>query len=937
MKHELKNSKTFRVFDNNSWTLFAVLLFTINLIFSNNHYANTNTKVTDHSISSLKLATTPSPIQANELINKELWNTLFPYRFGAKDTGSGVWVLNPEDDFYTFESFIEAINRMSTITATFERRCGTNAYRVTRTDEVTGVSKVIRTDTDFDAPINIDKEIVVEVVDYGSFLEEGDLEARKREITAFFANIAHETTGGWPTAPGGRFSWGLHFREEATTSSYASPDTNYPPTPGKSYKGRGPMQLSYNYNYGPASEFIFGDKQILLDNPERVIEDAALAFQTAIWFWMTPQYPKPSAHDVMVRNWIPRDLDLTKNRISGLGMTVNIINGGVECGTGTEKPQVEDRIGYYQRFTEIYNIGTDMDGIHDLSDCGCKDMTPYGGDATDLTVEPCALKPEIAFSGPRNNQIIKQLAFSTISITLSIDEKDTQLSTITTTIEGQTFNGTSFNWTPNRYGSHTLTANATFQNGATDTTTIKIVIWDGGSLNCQEVQEWSASVIYRDKDNYIKYNNKVYRNRWYADSNNIPGSDEVWEFVTDCTNSSNVFPVVSWQSPANGLVIEQTQLSPISLQATATDSDGAIQSFYFKQNNTTINATANGSSYTANFNPQAFGQYSIISSATDDKGATTESTVTFTIKEKAIEINTPPSISNIEPRNSEIVEQQELSPISLSATITDDKEVNSVTYIVNNIEISATKNGDSYTTNWTPQAFGNVTFTIRATDNENESSEITIIFTVKEKDTIGGDCNGISAWNPNQIYDTKGTQVSYNGKIYQNEWWTQNETPGNTDSWKFISNCDDTGNDFCGLNEWIATLAYNSGEQVFYDQKVYQAKWWTLNNIPDVSNEWEYVSDCINPSAKSVQFFKIFPTTVSDRINFSVQNSQTSAILVKLYDLTGKLINTQFYNKGQKGISQIMTYDVSNLKQGIYIFKIQVGNQIPHVEKILKK
>lgn len=37
----------------------------------------------------------------------------------------------------------------------------------------------------------------------------------------------------------------------------------------------------------------------LLNNPDLVHTNASVAFQTALWFWMTPQDPKPSCHAVM--------------------------------------------------------------------------------------------------------------------------------------------------------------------------------------------------------------------------------------------------------------------------------------------------------------------------------------------------------------------------------------------------------------------------------------------------------------------------------------------------------------------------------------------------------------------------------------------------------------------------------------------------------------
>lgn len=80
----------------------------------------------------------------------------------------------------------------------------------------------------------------------------GSLATRKREIVAFLAQISHETTGGWATAPDGPYAWGLCFKEEVKPQSDYCNSTNtaWPCYPGKSYKGRGPIQLSwYCYCY----------------------------------------------------------------------------------------------------------------------------------------------------------------------------------------------------------------------------------------------------------------------------------------------------------------------------------------------------------------------------------------------------------------------------------------------------------------------------------------------------------------------------------------------------------------------------------------------------------------------------------------------------------------------------------------------------------------
>ncbi len=353
--------------------------------------ANWTTIIGNHSIKAIAIdndnATTSSIIDitvqtGDTILSEAQYNEFFPYRFGTDLT---TYELDPDKDFYTYQAFTEAIARMNNIEITFERREGTNLYRLTRKDKQTNQLAVIRTDQDFNASWNQSKPITTQVIDYGSFANEGGETVRKRELAAFLANIAQETTGGWDTAPGGRYSWGLYFREE---QGYEGTDligyrdesnTSYPPAPGKSYHGRGPIQLSYNYNYGQVSEFLFGDKNVLINNPEQIVQDGALAFQTAIWFWMTPQFPKPSAHDVMVGNWTPTPYDQERNRKSGFGMTINIINGGVECGSGTEINKVIHRIGHYNRFAGIVGVNNDLDTTNDCSECGCAQMTPFNG------------------------------------------------------------------------------------------------------------------------------------------------------------------------------------------------------------------------------------------------------------------------------------------------------------------------------------------------------------------------------------------------------------------------------------------------------------------------------------------------------------------------------------------------------------------------------
>jgi chitinase len=212
---------------------------------------------------------------------------------------------------------------------------------------------------------------------YPLFAGEGSPDTRKRELAAFFAHAAHETTNGGPGAKGGPYAWGLYYTEELAcrdghckvyNTGGSSP---YKPVPGKSYYGRGPLQLTYAYNYGLAGAEL---GLPLLAEPELVSRDGDIAFRTSLWFWMRAQNSKPSCHDVICGKWHPDAADQRLGRLPGFGMTINIINGGVEC--NSKDPAVrnsrEDRIGFYKKFAAALGVTVEKD-------CDCAGMAAYGG------------------------------------------------------------------------------------------------------------------------------------------------------------------------------------------------------------------------------------------------------------------------------------------------------------------------------------------------------------------------------------------------------------------------------------------------------------------------------------------------------------------------------------------------------------------------------
>ena len=287
---------------------------------------------------------------AASLISEKTFNQLFPQR----------------DKFYTYQSFIKAINELGHIKIKVTRRA-VSVYQIIRTDKTTGKATVVRQDVDWNEAWAKVKPDSSYEVDYGKFCSGKDAKANKKELAAFFAHIAHETRGGTDDT----FTDGLMYIHEKNTSlSYIAENDEYPPVAGKKYYGRGPVQLSYNGNYGYAGDCILGDHNILLKNPDLLETDPVLAFKTAIYFWMTPQTHKPSAHDVMTGVWQPKAKDAAKGRASGFGMTINIVNGEVECNKGESNYSMKDRMKFYQYFLGKL-------GVQDTVNCSCGKMQPY--------------------------------------------------------------------------------------------------------------------------------------------------------------------------------------------------------------------------------------------------------------------------------------------------------------------------------------------------------------------------------------------------------------------------------------------------------------------------------------------------------------------------------------------------------------------------------
>lgn len=154
----------------------------------------------------------------------------------------------------------------------------------------------------------------------------GSSTVAKRELAAFFANVAHETGSGC-------------YVEEIKKGTYCSASPQWPCASGKQYYGRGPLQLTGNSNYGAAGQALGFDG---INDPEIVAEDPTISFKTAVWFWMTQS--SPTCHEAMVNG-------------NGFGATIKAINGNLECGSGANLAEQQARIVLYKNFCS--DLGVD--------------------------------------------------------------------------------------------------------------------------------------------------------------------------------------------------------------------------------------------------------------------------------------------------------------------------------------------------------------------------------------------------------------------------------------------------------------------------------------------------------------------------------------------------------------------------------------------------
>nr|POE93123.1 chitinase-like protein 2 [Quercus suber] len=176
---------------------------------------------------------------------------------------------------------------------------------------------------------------------------------------------------GYKVATKEPLAWGLCYNKEINSNSYDYCDEHYkniyPCAPGVAYYGRGALPIYWNYNYGEVSEDLKVD---LLNQPEYIEQNATLAFQVAIWRWMTPtKKHQPSAHEVFIGYWKPTKNDTVVKQLYGFGATMNVLYGDLVCGRG-DNESMNNIISHYLYYLDLMGVGREEAGPREVLSCG---------------------------------------------------------------------------------------------------------------------------------------------------------------------------------------------------------------------------------------------------------------------------------------------------------------------------------------------------------------------------------------------------------------------------------------------------------------------------------------------------------------------------------------------------------------------------------------
>ncbi len=243
----------------------------------------------------------------------------------------------------------------------------------------------------------------------------------------------------------------------------------------------------------------------------------------------------------------------------------------------------------------------------------------------------------------------------------------------------------------------------------------------------------------------------------------------------------------------------------------------------------------------------------------------------------------PPDIQFISPLNHHSICRSTLDTAFLYVNVSDkDGSIASINANIDGMTVATNPATPLQIIKWVPPtSWGSHTLSIKATDNSGLSNTQSINFSLSYSDPT--DC-GYPEWNASTVYNVANTHVTYNGLIFKNKYYTQNNMPylGEASSpWALAGVCP------CALNP--------TG---------------------------------IKPVSDAVANWFIYPNPVYNLLQLMLQTNDIKQ--VRIYDLSGRLI---IQNNVNSGINSI---ECSMLQQGLYIVELREINN-SYYTKLIKE
>jgi predicted chitinase len=146
----------------------------------------------------------------------------------------------------------------------------------------------------------------------------------KRELAMFLAQIMHESGGLQVTSESACGLSGCYGQYDSSAN-------------GISYYGRGYIQLTGRANYAAASKYLYGDENVLLNNPNTVATNVSVAWDVSFWFWKAIVHPAPGVTDGL------------------FGASTKAINGALECNGGVND-EAKQRFLFYKNILQAFSV-----------------------------------------------------------------------------------------------------------------------------------------------------------------------------------------------------------------------------------------------------------------------------------------------------------------------------------------------------------------------------------------------------------------------------------------------------------------------------------------------------------------------------------------------------------------------------------------------------